>query len=467
MATDSPAHTPMMQQYLRIKAQHPDVLLFYRMGDFYEMFFDDARRAAALLDIALTTRGQSAGEPIAMAGVPVVSVENYLARLVRRGESVAICEQIGDPAKSQGPGGTAGGARRHAGHAGGRLRCSTASAKACWPRWSSMATRFGLAWLDLASGRFCVSELERCHEVAAELERLRPAELLLPEDQRARADGDRGPPPRLRPPWHFELDAARRLLTDQFGTRDLAGFGAAELTVGLRAAGALLQYAQDTQKAALPHIRALTVQARDDGLQLDAATRRNLELDRGLTGNDDATLFALLDRSDHGHGLARTAPLAEPPAARSRQCCASVTRPLRPAGRGRAVTQAFADALAPIGDLERILARVALRSARPRDLVQLRASLAALPGAARRAGSASIRRCCETLHARIGEHRERARAAGARHRRGAFGDPARWRCDRHRLRRRRSTSCGASRPTPTSSCWSWRSASASAAASRS
>ena len=365
-------HTPMMQQYLRIKAQHPDVLLFYRMGDFYEMFYDDARRAASLIDIALTTRGQSAGEPITMAGVPAVSAENYLARLVKRGESVAICEQVGDPAKSKGP------VERQV------VRIITPGtlvedALLDRQRESLLAAlcfdgeRHGLAWLDLASGRFAVSELGDATEVAAELERLRPAELLLPEDQRR----DDQPGARLRPPWHFEQDAARRLLTDQFGTRDLAGFGAQELTAGVGAAGALLQYARDTQKAALPHIRTLAVQARDEGLQLDAATRRNLELDRGLTGNDDATLFALLNRTTTAMG--------------SRELRRWLNRPLRDRGvlrqRHAAVGAlcesrrfiAVSEALAPVGDLERIIARVALRSARPRDLVQLRASLTALP----------------------------------------------------------------------------------------
>ncbi len=362
----------MMQQYLRIKAEHPDVLLFYRMGDFYEMFYDDARRAAALIDIALTVRGQSAGEPIPMAGVPAVSVETYLARLVRRGESVAICEQIGEAGKTKGP------VERQV------VRIVTPGtlvedALLDRQRESLLAAlvfdgqRHGLAWLDLASGRFCASELGDAAEVAAELERLRPAELLLPEDQRRETN----PAPRLRPPWHFELEAGRRLLTEQFGTRDLAGFGAAELTVGLRAAGALLQYARDTQKAALPHVRAISVQGRDDGLQLDAATRRNLELDRSLGGNEDATLFALLNRASTAMG--------------SRELRRWLNRPLRDRGvlrqRHAAVNAlgesrrhaALAEALAPIGDLERVLARVALRSARPRDLVQLRAALSQLP----------------------------------------------------------------------------------------
>jgi DNA mismatch repair protein MutS len=391
-------HTPMMQQYLRIKAQHPDVLLFYRMGDFYEMFFDDARRASSLIDIALTTRGQSAGQPIAMAGVPAVSIETYLARLVRRGESVAICEQIGDPAKSKGP------VDRQV------VRIVTPGtlvedALLDRQRESLLAAlcfdgqRHGLAWLDLASGRFCVSELGDATEVAAELERLRPAELLLPEDQRR----DTLPNSRLRPPWHFDAATGARLLTAQFGTRDLAGFGAAELTAGLGAAGALLQYTQDTQKATLPHIRALTVQQRDEGLQLDAATRRNLELDRGLNGDDNVTLFALLNRSTTAMG--------------ARELRRWLNRPLRDRGvlrqRYAAVgalgeSRRFigvAEALTPIGDLERILSRVALRSARPRDLAQLRSSLATLP-ALRKVLGALDAPLLQALQAGIGEHQE-------------------------------------------------------------
>jgi len=389
-------HTPMMQQYLRIKSQHPDVLLFYRMGDFYEMFYEDARRASKLIDIALTTRGQSGGEPVTMAGVPAVSVENYLARLVRRGESVAICEQVGDPAKSKGP------VDRQV------VRIVTPGtlvedALLDRQRESLLAAlhfdgeRHGLAWLELASGRFCVSELGDATEVAAELERLRPAELLLPEDQR-RADA---PDARLRPPWHFGLDAARRLLTAQFGTRDLAGFGAEELTAGLCAAGALLQYTRDTQKAALPHIRALLVQARDEGLQLDAATRRNLELDRGLSGNDDATLFALLNRTTTAMGsreLRRwlNRPLRDRGVLRQRHAAVGAL------GESRRYT-GISEALAPIGDLERILARVALRSARPRDLVQLRASLAALPALRQLAGAIDSP-LLATLAGRIAAH---------------------------------------------------------------
>src|ERR1700757_2680240 len=287
-------HTPMMQQYLRIKSQHPDTLLFYRMGDFYELFYDDARRAAALLDITLTTRGQSAGEPIPMAGVPFHAVDSYLARLVRKGESVAICEQLTDPATAKGP------IERAV------VRIVTpgtvTDAALLEERQDTLVAavardgaRFGLAWLDLAAGRFTVLESEGPQALAAELERLRPAELLLPESAPEEPVVRPGTALRTRPPWHFELASASRLLTDQLGTLDLKGFGADELPLAIAAAGALLQYVRDTQKSALPHIRALRVEERGDALMLDAASRRNLELDSSLSGNPQATLLAVID----------------------------------------------------------------------------------------------------------------------------------------------------------------------------
>ena len=380
------SHTPVMQQYLRIKAQYPDVLLFYRMGDFYELFYDDARRAAGMLDIALTQRGASAGRPIPMAGVPVQSVEGYLARLVRRGESVAICEQIGDPAKSKGP------VERQV------VRVVTPGtvtddALLDQRRDTLLAAlvrdgeRCGLAWLDLAAGRFSMLECQGAQTLAGELERLQPAELLAPEDQAApdggALAGQAAPPLRAgirlrpRPPWHFDLASASRLLTDQMGTLDLKGFGVDELPLAISAAGALLQYVRDTQKSALPHIRALGVEDREDALVLDAATRRNLELDQSLSGNERATLFGVLDTTATAMG--------------SRTLRRWLDRPLRNRAilrqRLHAVGQLaetrgyepLLQQLRAIGDLERILARVALRSARPRDLVQLRAALAALP----------------------------------------------------------------------------------------
>jgi DNA mismatch repair protein MutS len=245
------AHTPMMRQYLRIKSDYPDMLVFYRMGDFYELFYDDAKRAASLLDITLTARGKSAGESIPMAGVPYHSVEGYLAKLVRQGESVAICEQVGDPATSKGP------VEREVTRivTPGTL---TDEALLSERRDNLVAAlhrdgqRVGLAWLDLAGGRFRMTELDDADALASELERLRPAELIVDE-----TDGYRAPD-RLRvskrPPWHFDGDTATRLLCKQFGTRDLSGFGCVDAPVGVAAAGALLQYVSDTQKAALPHI---------------------------------------------------------------------------------------------------------------------------------------------------------------------------------------------------------------------
>jgi DNA mismatch repair protein MutS len=373
-------HTPMMQQYLRIKAEHPDTLLFYRMGDFYELFFDDARRAARLIDITLTSRGQSAGEPIPMAGVPYHSVDTYLSRLVRKGESVAICEQVGDPAKSKGPVDrqvvrvvTPGTVTDE-----GLLeqRRETLLAAVC-ARPSKEGTSFGLAWLDLAAGRFTVLEADGAAALEAELERLKPAELLVPEDQAREIGEITHGEQRARPPWHFELSSASRLLTDQLGTLDLRGFGADDLPLAISAAGALLQYVRETQKTALPHINALVVEERGDALHLDAATRRNLEIDVSLSGQDSATLFALLDSTVTpmgSRGLRRwlNRPLTDQIELRRRyQAIALLVDARRFEG--------LREPLRAIGDVERILSRVALRSARPRDLTSLRASIAALP----------------------------------------------------------------------------------------
>ncbi len=369
----------MMQQYLRIKAQHPDTMLFYRMGDFYELFYDDARLAAGLLDIALTSRGQSAGAAIPMAGVPVHSVDVYLARLVRRGQSVAICEQIGDPAKARGP------MERQVVRVvtPGTVTDDALLEQRRETLLAALLTerqRFGLAWLELSSGRFTVLESDEPGAIEAELERLRPAELLLAEDQ-ARdivALCRQQPVVRTRAPWHFEFASASRVLTDQLGTLDLKGFGVDELPLAIRAAGALLQYVRDTQKSAVPHIRALRIEERADSLGLDAATRRNLELDTSLSGNEAATLFAVLDSSVTAMGsraLRRwlNRPIRAQPVLRERYHAIGTLAESRR-------YEPLREQLREIGDLERILARVALRSARPRDLVQLRASLAATPG---------------------------------------------------------------------------------------
>jgi DNA mismatch repair protein MutS len=367
-------HTPMMQQYLGIKARHPDILVFYRMGDFYELFYDDAIRAARLLDITLTRRGQSAGEPIPMAGVPVHAVESYLGRLIRLGESVAICEQIGDPAASKGPVErkvvrivTPGTVTEEALLEERRENLLVALC--------GHGDRWGLAALDVSTGRFRVQEFEGTEALAGELERLRPVELLLPEGPTLPAD--RGTGVRRRPVWHFEAEAARTLLTRHFGTRDLSGFGCEDLALATGAAGALLQYVQDTQMSALPHINGLGVERREDGVILDAASRRNLELTRNLSGGRDNTLASVLDETATAMGSRLLSRWIQQPLRRRDVLEArhgAVAELLE--GRGH---RDLHERLRRIGDLERILSRVALGSARPRDLVTLRDSLAVLP----------------------------------------------------------------------------------------
>jgi DNA mismatch repair protein MutS len=402
---NTPDHTPMMQQYLRIKAQHPDVLLFYRMGDFYEMFYDDARRAAGLLDIALTQRGASAGAPIPMAGVPAVTLDNYLAKLVRKGESVAICEQRGDPGKTKGP------MEREVVRivTPGTLtdealleeRRDNVIASVC-----GRDGRYGLAWLDLSAGRFSVMELSSLAALEAEIERLDPQEILAPEGARPvlAHPGIEDRHWRPRAPWHFDSDSAGRALTEQFRTRDLAGFGCADKPLGIAAAGALLSYVRETQKSALPHLLSITTEERDDALIMDPATRRNLELDESLAGSPELTLAGVFDRTATAMG--------------GRMLRRWLHRPLRDHGILRARYHAVAtlleqlkhqeivESLRAIGDLERILARIALRSARPRDLVQLRGALGALPALKRTLAAGAHSPLLLTLSAEIGDHRD-------------------------------------------------------------
>ncbi|HAS5749777.1 TPA: DNA mismatch repair protein MutS [Vibrio cholerae] len=369
-------HTPMMQQYLRLKAENPDILLFYRMGDFYELFYDDAKRASELLDISLTKRGASAGEPIPMAGVPFHAVEGYLAKLVQMGESVAICEQIGDPATSKGP------VERKV------VRIVTPRTVTDEALLSERVDnliaaiyhhngRFGYATMDITSGRFQLSEPQTEEEMAAELQRTSPRELLFPEDfspvhLMASRQGNR-----RRPIWEFELDTAKQQLNQQFGTRDLVGFGVEQAKLGLCAAGCLIQYVKDTQRTALPHIRSLTWDRQDQSVILDAATRRNLELTHNLAGGTDNTLAEVLDHCATPMG--------------SRMLKRWIHQPMRDNAtlnqRLDAITELKETALygelhpvlKQIGDIERILARLALRSARPRDLARLRHAMQQLP----------------------------------------------------------------------------------------
>jgi DNA mismatch repair protein MutS len=397
----SAVHTPMMSQYLAIKAEHPDMLLFYRMGDFYELFYDDARRAARLLDITLTSRGKSAGSPIPMAGVPYHAAEGYLAKLVRQGESVAICEQIGDPATSKGP------VERKVTRivTPGTLTDEALLADA---RDNLVAAVFadedgiGIAWLDLAGGRFRLTEVPDAEALQGELARLRPAELLVDEDQATGAALGDNLRVTGRPPWHFELDSATRLLCNQFGTRDLAGFGCDDFPRGTAAAGALLQYVTDTQKTALPHLQAITAERREDAVIMDGPTRRNLELEQSLSGHDQHTLAGVMDRcqSPMGSRLLRRwiqRPVRDPQELRGRYQALETLL----AERATAPVQALLDG---IGDAERILSRVALRSARPRDLRQLAEALSRLPelrGLIRQLESPLL----HELNEQVGEHR--------------------------------------------------------------
>lgn len=366
----------MMQQYLRLKAENPDILLFYRMGDFYELFYDDAKRASELLDISLTKRGASAGEPIPMAGVPFHAVEGYLAKLVQMGESVAICEQIGDPATSKGP------VERKV------VRIVTPGTVTDEALLSERVDNliaaiyhhnghFGYATMDITSGRFQLSEPQTEEEMAAELQRTSPRELLFPEDfapvhLMANRQGNR-----RRPIWEFELATAKQQLNQQFGTRDLVGFGVEQAQLGLCAAGCLIQYVKDTQRTALPHIRSLTWDRQDQSVILDAATRRNLELTYNLAGGTDNTLADVLDHCATPMG--------------SRMLKRWIHQPMRDTAtlnqrldaidelKEAALYAKLHPVLKQIGDIERILARLALRSARPRDLARLRHAMQQLP----------------------------------------------------------------------------------------
>ncbi|NUW66251.1 DNA mismatch repair protein MutS [Vibrio coralliilyticus] len=377
-------HTPMMQQYLKLKAENPDILLFYRMGDFYELFYDDAKRASQLLDISLTKRGASAGEPIPMAGVPFHAVEGYLAKLVQLGESVAICEQIGDPATSKGP------VERQV------VRIVTPGTVTDEALLSERIDnliaaiyhhdgKFGYATLDVTSGRFQLMEPETEEAMAAELQRTAPRELLFPEDFEpvelmAARNGNR-----RRPVWEFELDTAKQQLNQQFGTRDLVGFGVEQAHLGLCAAGCLIQYVKDTQRTALPHIRSLTYDRQDHSVNLDAATRRNLEITQNLAGGTDNTLAEVIDHTATPMG--------------SRMLKRWLHQPMRDINtlnhRLDAISELkeltlFADlypVLKQIGDIERILARLALRSARPRDMARLRHAMQQLPELAETMGT--------------------------------------------------------------------------------
>ncbi|AUX74454.1 DNA mismatch repair protein MutS [Erwinia pyrifoliae] len=368
------SHTPMMQQYLRLKAEHPEILLFYRMGDFYELFYDDAKRASQLLEISLTKRGASAGEPIPMAGVPYHAVENYLSKLVQLGESVAICEQIGDPALSKGP------VERKVvrivtpGTISDEALLNERQDNLLAAIWHS-PRGFGYATLDISSGRFRLAEPTDLETMAAELQRTNPAELLYPEDFAAMALIENRRGLRRRPLWEYELDTARQQLNLQFATRDLSGFGVEQAHHALRAAGCLLQYVKDTQRTSLPHIRSLTMERQQDGIIMDAATRRNLEITQNLAGGSENTLASVLDKTVTPMGSRMLKRWLHMPL-RNTQTITQRQQSIR-------ALQDLSDNLPPllrqVGDLERILARLALRTARPRDLARMRHAFQQLP----------------------------------------------------------------------------------------
>ena len=381
MSTPIEQHTPMIQQYLALKAQYPETLLFYRMGDFYELFFEDAEKAARLLDITLTTRGQSAGTPIKMAGVPFHAVEQYLARLVKLGESVVIAEQVGEPGATKGP----------MERAVSRIVTpgTLTDAALLDDRRDALLLavnlhrgKLGLAWLNLANGDLALMECA-AEQLQSQFERLRPAEVLVSDSVSLPLIEQLSPVLRKLADWKFDPDTGRRLLTTHFGTQDLAGFGAEAMPVATAAAGALFDYAQTTQRQTLAHITTLRVEHESAYLRLDAATRRNLELTETLRGEAAPTLLSLLDTCVTSMG--------------SRWLRHALHHPLRDAGRAAERHQVVAelldegsgDALATlrttlrgVADIERISARIALRSARPRDLSALRDSLARLPALA-------------------------------------------------------------------------------------
>ena len=372
-------HTPVMQQYLRIKAEVPDKLLFYRMGDFYELFFDDARRASELLDISLTARGRTNGKPIPMAGVPAHSAEVYLARLLRKGVSVAVCDQIGDPSAGKGPVErqvtrilTPGTVTDESLLEERRDRLLAAISR-------GPGDERGFAVLDMSSGDFFVAECDGDEALGAELARLSPAEILVADDHLRpggwAASGVLAGRPGLtpRPPWLFDPVSARRLLLEQFGVRDLRGFGCESLELGVGAAGCALEYARTTNRGPLPHVKGLRTERREDTVVLDSVSRRNLEITENAAGETERSLAGILDRTATAMG--------------SRLLRRWLGRPLRDTGEVRrrqqlvgARIEAGADpeaeeALRAVGDLERVLARVAVGTARPRDLARLRDAL--------------------------------------------------------------------------------------------
>ncbi|MDH5553502.1 MAG: DNA mismatch repair protein MutS, partial [Nitrosomonas sp.] len=376
--TEKKQHTPMMQQYLGLKAQHPDMLMFYRMGDFYELFFDDAVKAAKLLGITLTQRGSSGGNAIKMAGVPYHAAEQYLAKLVKLGESIVICEQVGDPATSKGPVARevariiTPGTLTDAALLVDKHDCILLSL-------SIHEEKLGLAWLNLAAGKMRVMETLPDH-LASELERLKPAEILI-SDSMTLPDALNGKwTLKHLPSWQFDFDSAKRNLTQQLATHDLSGFGCDDLHGAICAAGALLEYARLTQGASVVHINGLQVEHDDVFIRMDAMTRRNLEISETIRGERSPTLLSLFDTCSTNMGSRQLRDWLHHPLRNHAIIQSRLDGVADLMGKnGAHIYQAIREYLKPIVDIERITARIALRSARPRDLSGLRNSLQVLP----------------------------------------------------------------------------------------
>ena len=377
---DLSAHTPVMQQYLRIKAEYPDVLVFYRMGDFYELFYEDAERAARLINLTLTARGASGGAPVRMAGVPAVSLDQYLARLVRLGESVAICEQVGDPAAAKGP------VERRVVRI---VTPGTLTDQSLLPPKADAVlaalhyddagagNSVAIAWLVLASGELRMTQTT-AGELASELARIAPAEIVVCDEQRTRLAT--AAPVHVAPAWHFETARGRQMLQAALAVASLRAFDVEDQALALAACAGLLTYAQHTQGGRAVQITTLRVEAATDYLRLDPITRRNLELTEAMRDADAPTLFSVLDHCATGMGSRRLRhtlhhPLRAAAAARERHALIGALL----------VDDRAADvlvALAPVPDLDRIASRIALQSARPRELAALRDSAPALACAA-------------------------------------------------------------------------------------
>ncbi len=369
----------MMQQYLRIKADYPDMLLFYRMGDFFELFFDDARRAAKLLDLTLTSRNKNSADEIPMAGVPVHATEGYLAKLLKRGESVAICDQIGDPATSKGL------VERKVTRV---ITPGTVTEEELLEKRKenyllaicSSHPSFGLAYLDLSSGKFLLLSCNSIQELQDEIDRIQPAEILFTEEDHLNTALE----PiidkyanRSIPSWHFEFDSSVTALCKQFGTKDLGGYGCENHPLAISAAGAALQYVKDTQKSQLPHIDGLQVCQKDEFLIIDSVTRKNLEIECSTQGDTKHSLINVLDKTACTMG--------------SRCLRAWLNQPTRIKNillqRHAAISEFIQvnnyddlhNLLVNIKDIERIRSRIALKTAQPRDLDALRSTLRCIP----------------------------------------------------------------------------------------